>query len=111
MVVTILGSIVIFVMVAILILSHKNKVPDKSDTFVAVLSCIIYMSIIAVSLFKGYSLPNHGGIEKEDVKTYSQAVAWNEEEHRFNSYFFRFTLREENLIDLSEFEENGNALQ
>lgn len=105
MVITILSVIVISILVAILILSHKGKVAEKGETFIAVLSCFIYMSVMAVSLFKGYSLPNHNGIRKEDVSTYSQALEWNKEEHRFNSYFFRFTLRNEDLVDLGEYED------
>jgi hypothetical protein len=32
-------------------------------------------------------------------------VEWNKEEHRCNNYIFRFTLRDEDLVDLGEFED------
>ena len=88
-----------------LVLFHRHKLIDKRETAMCLLYCSLFAFALGLGLWKGYSSPNHHGKTKEEIATYDEAVAWNNEEHKYNSLIFRFTLRNEDLVDLGEFED------
>jgi hypothetical protein len=108
---TLICGSVIAVSVFFIVLSCKHKFDDKKETAICSLYCSVFALVWGLGLWRGYSSPNHHGKVKEEISNYYEAVEWNDEEREYNTYFFRFTLREENIIDLSKFEESGNALQ
>ena len=99
----ILGVIAICLIVLFIHLARKWKVTDDTAIAVCIL-CSAYLVLMCVGFYNGYLEPNHGSQRKEDISTYVEAVEWNKEEQRCNNYFFRFTLRDEDLVDLSKFE-------
>ena len=100
----ILGVIAICLIVLFVHLARKWKVADDTAIAVCIL-CFSYLVLMGIGLYNGYIEPNHGNQRKENIKTYDEAVRWNDEEHRCNNYFFRFTLRDEDLVDLGEYED------
>ena len=100
----ILGVIAICLIVLFIHLARKWKVTDDTAIAVCIL-CSAYLVLMCVGFYNGYREPNHGNQRKENISTYQEAVMWNEEEHRCNNYFFRFTLRDEDLVDLGEYED------
>lgn len=73
---------------------------------------MLIFGILGILLCYGYEEPQHSFTKEEIIKLIEiepsvgieQAIEWNQEESRYNNYFFRFTLREENLIDIYSFE-------
>ena len=103
MISAILGVVVAICIVLFIFLSHKRIMSDD----MAIAGCIIGVSYLIAMVFilrLGYLEPDHGNTTIDQVSTYKEAVEWNKEEQRYNNYFFRFTLREEHLVDLSKFE-------
>lgn len=96
---------VIAVSVFFLILSHRYKLIDKSETAICVLYCSLFALVWGLGLWRGYSSPNHHGKAKEEISNHDEAVKWNDEEREYNTYFFRFSLRDEDLVDLGEYED------
>ena len=67
--------------------------------------------IVSFLLVMGYSEPKHEFTKEEVVQTLRDnpnpvtiklAREWNEEEHEYNNYFYRFTLRDEDSIDIDQ---------
>lgn len=108
MISTILGVVVAMLIVLFLILSKKRIMSDD----MAIAGCIVGVSYLIAMVFiirLGYLEPDHGNKTIDQVSTYQEAVEWNKEEQRYNNYFFRFTLREEHIVDLSKFEESESV--
>lgn len=69
------------------------------------------VALMIISLVTGYTGPKHDFTREEVVQalkdnpnsvTIEQARKWNREEQSGNNYFFRFTLRDENLINIDQ---------
>lgn len=103
MISAILGVVVAICIVLFIIFANKRIMSDD----VAIAGCILGFSYLVAMVFiirLGYLPPDHGNKTIDQVSTYQEAVEWNKEEQRYNNYFFRFTLRDEDLVDLSKFE-------
>ena len=103
MISAILGIVVAICIVLFIFLSHKRVMNDD----MAIAGCILCFSYLIAMVFiirLGYLPPDHGNKTIDQVLTYQEAVEWNNEEQQYNNYFFRFTLREEHLVDISKFE-------
>lgn len=100
----ILGVIAISFIVLFLWLSKRRVVSDDVAIAVCIL-CSAYLVLMCAGFYNGYLEPDHGNQLKENISTYREAVEWNKEEQRCNNYFFRFTLRDEDLVDLGEYED------
>ena len=103
MISAIIGVVVAICIVLFIVLSHKRIISDD----MAIAGCIIGFSYLIAMVFiirLGYIKPNHGNKTIDQVSTYKEAVEWNKEEQQYNNYFFRFTIRDEDLVDLSKFE-------
>ena len=96
---------VIAIGVVFLVLSHRHKFIDKDETTICLLYCSMFALVWGLGLWRGYSSPNHHGKRKEEISNYDEAVIWNDEEREYNTYFFRFALRDEDLVDLGEYED------
>lgn len=108
MISAILGVVIAMCIVLFIILSKKRIMGDD----MAIAGCIVGVSYLIAMVFiirLGYLEPDHGNKTIDQVSTYQEAVEWNEEEQRYNNYFFRFSLREEHLVDLSKFEVSENV--
>ena len=103
MIITIVGIVITSLLVLVAILLRKRKITDDMAIACFILG-ISYYVLMGVGLYNGYLEPDHGNQRKENITSLSQAIEWNKEEHRCNNYIFRFTLREEDTIDLSLFE-------
>lgn len=95
---------VIAISVFFLVLSHRHKFSDKNETAICLLYCLVFALVWGLGLWRGYSSPNHHGKIREEISNYDEAVEWNNEEREWNTLFWRFTLRDEDLVDLSKFE-------
>ena len=100
----VLGVIAICLIVLFIHLSRKLRVTDDTAIAVCIL-CSAYLVLMCAGFYNGYLEPNHGNQRKENISSYQEAVEWNKEEQRCNNYFFRFTLRDEDLVDLGEYED------
>lgn len=100
----VLGVIAIFLIVLFVWLSKRQRVSDDIAIAVCIL-CFSYLVLMCVGFYNGYLEPNHGNQLKENISSYQEAVEWNKEEQRCNNYFFRFTLRGEDLVDLGGYED------
>lgn len=102
---TLTCGLVIAISVVFLVLSHRYKLIDKSETAMCLLYCSLFALVWWLGLWRGYSSPNHHGKVKDEISNHDEAVEWNDEEREYNTLFWRFTIRDEDLVDLGEYED------
>lgn len=111
MIATIVCGLVIIVCIVILILNFTDVIYYTNDV---VMKLLLFVSslILSISLIYGYAY-NSSELEKKTIiylletnlNEYSVDLAerYNRAEHFGNNYWCRFTLREENLIDINSY--------
>ena len=109
MIITIIIGIAWLLSCLLCIFQIITSMMDLKDFFIALFLGTLAASLLTgITLFWGYAKLSHS-FTKEEIIEVIEAVPsvgielaydYNHSEHAFNNYFFRFTLREEDLIDI-----------
>lgn len=116
MIATIICGAVLLVLITLALI---NTIEDGfwSDFFGGIGALILCVGLVlGFFLYLGYSKPYHEYTKEQIIQVLETtpsvgvklAKDWNRMEHQDNNYFFRFTLREEDLIDIDYYLKGEN---